>query len=654
MDVHGKKTVLTGSFRAGSRSEIKRRLEALGGKVTGSLSTATDLVFAGHGAGEKKRDAERIGTALLTEEDLYEVLLRGEQKAAAPAVHRAGSFVDHDALTVGRDDPAALLDLLAKADWAEFVPERDLPLLRECLTACEAVHGIGEAHRLATERIRDRGARLRHPYPRGGEQLDFGLSPCGRYLAIGRWVPADEYDGVGPLQVWELSTGRCVNALEHIPGGVGWPGIRDTIQWSADGTRVALAFRTNSVGLWDPFGRRMNPFGTADVTNGLDRAPDFAFAPHDRRAYVSMGSQHQVMGCVAELDQGRIFHVNGYGRHDVGVKPEMLSEPLPQDIRRRLGEDEWTFRRVRWSPDGTRLLGHNGPWACAVDMPGGRMRWLARTDGPVVWSPDGRFAASITPDSSVDERRRLIILDADTGEQVAEPAAQVPGALHWGMHGGAARLAVVAEDSRGVDIYQEDGRHQYHLDITATQRIGDHHFDGLQRPWAWEPQGGSGACLTVDGRVEVWTLNDEPSRLRSLEVPEGTEGLVWGADGVLAAIGSNTLRFIRARTSEVLGDFVFGDAEEEKTGQVVDGEGLTDVFSMDAFPLDASTWCALAKPAAGPGASLVIAAEERRTDLDAVLAWTVDQRFAWPVRWGGEHALSLVTDIGEAAAALRH
>ncbi|MEV4113398.1 hypothetical protein [Nonomuraea sp. NPDC049695] len=37
-------------------------------------------------------------------------------------------------------------------------------------------------------------------------------------------------------------------------------------------------------------------------------------------------------------------------------------------------------------------------------------------------------------------------------------------------------------------------------------------------------------------------------------------------------------------------------------------------------------------------------------DLDGVLAWTVDRRFAWPVRWG---ALDVVPDAEAASALLR-
>ncbi|MGH8878786.1 MAG: WD40 repeat domain-containing protein, partial [Stackebrandtia sp.] len=57
------------------------------------------------------------------------------------------------------DVEAVLLD----AGWAGFDVDRDLVRLRDSLTALESREGITKAHRLATEKLRERGALLRHP-----------------------------------------------------------------------------------------------------------------------------------------------------------------------------------------------------------------------------------------------------------------------------------------------------------------------------------------------------------------------------------------------------------------------------------------------------------------------------------------------------------
>jgi DNA ligase (NAD+) len=72
--------VLTGSLSQ-PRSEWKRRIEASGGKVTGSVSRKTDYVVAGADPGSKATKAAQLGVEILDETGLETLLATGGAKA---------------------------------------------------------------------------------------------------------------------------------------------------------------------------------------------------------------------------------------------------------------------------------------------------------------------------------------------------------------------------------------------------------------------------------------------------------------------------------------------------------------------------------------------------------------------------------------------
>lgn len=65
----GKTVVLTGTLHQLTRDEATERLEALGAKVTGSVSKKTDLVIAGEKAGSKLTKAKELGIAVIEDEN---------------------------------------------------------------------------------------------------------------------------------------------------------------------------------------------------------------------------------------------------------------------------------------------------------------------------------------------------------------------------------------------------------------------------------------------------------------------------------------------------------------------------------------------------------------------------------------------------------
>ena len=70
----GKIVVLTGTLGAMTRDEAKERIEAAGGKVTGSVSKKTDYVVAGEEAGSKLDKAKELGVTVLDEKGFLKLL----------------------------------------------------------------------------------------------------------------------------------------------------------------------------------------------------------------------------------------------------------------------------------------------------------------------------------------------------------------------------------------------------------------------------------------------------------------------------------------------------------------------------------------------------------------------------------------------------
>ena len=72
--VAGKTVVFTGALERMTRDEAKAMAERLGAKVAGSVSSKTDLLVAGPGAGSKLKDAAKHGVEVIDEAGWFDLI----------------------------------------------------------------------------------------------------------------------------------------------------------------------------------------------------------------------------------------------------------------------------------------------------------------------------------------------------------------------------------------------------------------------------------------------------------------------------------------------------------------------------------------------------------------------------------------------------
>ncbi len=73
-NLSGKQFVLTGTLENLTRDEAKRKIVDAGGRVTSSVSAKTDYVVAGADPGSKLTKAQKLGVAILTEQEFQKLI----------------------------------------------------------------------------------------------------------------------------------------------------------------------------------------------------------------------------------------------------------------------------------------------------------------------------------------------------------------------------------------------------------------------------------------------------------------------------------------------------------------------------------------------------------------------------------------------------
>jgi NAD-dependent DNA ligase len=120
IDVAGKTVCITGTFTELDRATATAKLEALGAKVSSSVSKKTDMLFAGEKAGSKLEKAEELDIPVYDEAALIRVISAPAGKAAskpaaaAPAAEKPAAKPKDAAKPKAAAKPAAAKPAAAK------------------------------------------------------------------------------------------------------------------------------------------------------------------------------------------------------------------------------------------------------------------------------------------------------------------------------------------------------------------------------------------------------------------------------------------------------------------------------------------------------------------------------------------------------------
>ncbi len=512
--------------------------------------------------------------------------------------------------------------------------------VRSQLLSAERSSGVSDLHTNTITILRKQGARLIHSQAHVAEVVAFAVSPNGKYLATGSWV-GDDYERGGTIQIWDIEMARCVNVLDPIEGGVGWPEYPNCLSWTSNSERLGIAFNTNSVGLFDPFGSSPDALIHADVTDGWSRPPAFCVLPDGEHVYISCWRGSEIPGALVS------FKVkNGKRRTNRNSSPraKAMAKKIPAAMHKNLENGHLEPPKyITPAPNGERIFCINSHgFAYAITLKTGTLDYITKVGLPAAYSPDGRFLAHTLAG--------LVIYDGQTGLPTSKlPMHMGMNALHWGQQGSTLRLAgVVSAENEfkadpGVHIY-DDNVYRYSIDVKPREPSWD---DSDFAAFAWAPAGNRAAILDEDQKLHIVSLGETVTVERIIHVKEELRGVFWASPGglsenVIILTCRESIVFIDAQSGEIMAEHTFMKAPEEQRPLDTGEMDFADQMRPDpTFAIDDESW------GAAFSEGVVIAPPTKKHKLDAHLAWSVDRRYAFPVRWNNLDIAASAAEVAQ-------
>ncbi|MEY4903764.1 MAG: hypothetical protein RLZZ292_1579, partial [Bacteroidota bacterium] len=560
-------------------------------------------------------------------------------------------------------------DLMAhfmSADWSDFSWETDAEPLIALLKALENRDGISEIHHICTENLlkinantRQKFFKLAHRYAHLGEMVGFAASPDGRYFASGSWV-GDDYDAGGELMIWDVQTGRCVNKMHSVDGGIGWPDYSGCLQWSPDGKLLGLAVNTNGVATMNPFAEEYDAIDEFYETDGWSRPPQWCWQPEQKAVFIACWTSNaKLPGCVCPID-GKAFPM---------TKPYGFNAPFDekQFTKKEIAASDnqydsaavsplTNFSKPKWSSKGF-LFGNDKSYAYTVNP---QTRSLGKVFKNIasnsVWSPDGDFLLAIKEQNidvyaATGELLRSINVGTDligdalksknTELEVSVGDDGVPTLLfgrtpvkpiekiYWHEDNEKCLFAAVVFGKFGYLAFYQNFEL---LGIVKTNIYDIGYWSlGDALAFAFSADGKRAISLSDDKIVRVWNLENGVNLHKEHTVHTNTKGIFYPNNDRFITVHKTDLGFYNAETGAEIARYSTELATDKPDLSYAPLGAIGQNFTINPyFPISHNNethWVAAFET------GLVICTENIIEKLTDELTFTVGNRYIWSYNW---------------------
>ncbi len=592
------------------------------------------------------------------------------------------------------DKNTATSDLMAHfaaIDWASFTWERDAEPLIDLLNYKEKTEKTSDLHYLCSERLlalnkdlRTKFFKLTHRYGHFTDMVAFGASPDGHYFATGSWV-GDDYDAGGELMIWDVKTGRCVNKMHSVEGGVGWPDYSGCIKWSPDGSKFALVVNTNGLAVIDPFTDTYSEDAVFYETDGWSRPMQWCWQPEAKALFLACWTDScKVPGCVAPLARNtfplskpysfnQAFAANLFTKKEIEKSDNHYDEEATSPLT--------NYNKMGWSSKGF-LFGKDNAYAYTLNPQTRSLGTVIKqVNSASAWSPDGDYLLRVREkdiEVFTNEGAQLQTIhvgndlignalknkkskSSDSMLEVSIGDNGVPTLLfgrtpikdieriYWHQN---PKECLFAAAVLGKFGYLAFYRNFELVGIVNTNIIDIGSWSlGDALPFTFSPDGSRAVSLSNGGKVTIWDLENTKNGVQistEFAVNSSAEGVFYPSSDRIITIHESAIYFYDTEKGTAINHYTTV-IETDKPDLAFSPLGaLGNHFNFNPyFPIahqEQTHWIAAFET------GLVICEKELVPRLNTELCFTLGNRYTWSYHWAKPHiATDLQTALQTAA-----